>query len=191
MPISIWNDQPYDDTAIFTGSATVVDLPSVIDGGGGGGGGGTEYTTVITYPGLCNSSLPGCPGGLNLALATPSNRSDPLQSNWTKHGWSVNPVVPGPRFRDTGGGDPSSAWKTPAGEWRFTTQAGHVFGSMDFKAWYSIGDGTGFPSGALGLGAPECPSFFPLPRTTPGAKTRTGALSSTPTHVCEWRSPAP
>ena len=36
MPVSLWNDRPYDDYAIFTGSATVVD-----------------GHVVQIYPGLC------------------------------------------------------------------------------------------------------------------------------------------
>jgi len=45
----------------------------------------------------------------------------------------------------------------------------------DFKTWYRIGKQPGFPTG-------NCPSFFPLPRSTPGAgPAPMGA--PTPTHV--------
>merc|ERR1712093_933245 len=45
---------------------------------------------------------------------------------------------------------------------------------MDFKTWYRLGKTPGFAGG-------ECPSFFPLPRTTPGAKV--SASDPKPTHV--------
>ena len=46
---------------------------------------------------------------------------------------------------------------------------------MDFKQWYHIGTQTTFPGG-------ECPSFFPLPPTTPGAGPAPAGVG-TPTHV--------
>merc|ERR1711998_711779 len=72
--------------------------------------------------------------------------------------------------------DPSSAWQNlETGEWRLTTSPGVIIGSMDFKHFYEIGIQPGF--------APtDDPSFFPLPRITPGS----GAApigASTPTHV--------
>jgi len=81
----------------------------------------------------------------------------------------VNPIV------NNTGRDPSTAWKTPAGEWRLSTFDTMIFGSMDFKTWYRIGAQPGFPGG-------ECPSFFPLPRNTPGAGPAP-AGATTPTHV--------
>jgi beta-fructofuranosidase len=138
MPISIWNDQPYDSSAIYTGSATIVD-----------------GQVVQVYPGLCNAAnakkLGGvCPGGTNLCIAVPANPADPLQTNWSKSGKSghlagyVNPIV------NATGRDPSTAWKTPSGEWRLTTFDTHIMGSMDFKSWYHIGTQKDFPGG-------ECP----------------------------------
>ena len=66
MPVSLWNDRPYDSYAIFTGSATVVD-----------------GQVVHVYPGLCNRPQPGtaCPAGTNLAIAVPEDPTDPLQTN--------------------------------------------------------------------------------------------------------------
>ena len=93
MPISIWNDHPYDEHAIYTGSATVVD-----------------GKVVQVYPGLCYAKFSEyCPGGTNLAIAVPADPSDPLQTNWTKDVFTVNPIVnntgdPGiiaPLIRDT------------------------------------------------------------------------------------------
>jgi sucrose-6-phosphate hydrolase SacC (GH32 family) len=45
---------------------------------------------------------------------------------------------------------------------------------MDFKTWYRLGSTPGFAGG-------ECPSFFPLPKTTPGA--RVSESDPKPTHV--------
>merc|ERR1712176_215053 len=98
-----------------------------------------------------------------------SDESDPLATNWTKEEYAVNPIVNGT------GRDPSTAWKTPAGEWQLTTFDTEIFGSMDFKTWYRLGKQPGFARG-------ECPSFFELPRTTPGAGPAP-AGAETPTHV--------
>jgi len=151
MPISIWNDRPYDESAIYTGSASVVD-----------------GKVIQVYPGLCDTKNDDCPGGTNLCIAVPADPSDPLQTNWTKEGWATNPVVANI------GRDPSTAWQTPDGEWLLTTFDTMVFGSMDFKDWYRIGKHPGFQGG-------ECPSFFELPRDTPGAGAAPGA--ERPTHV--------
>jgi beta-fructofuranosidase len=142
MPVSIWNDQPYDESAIYTGSATIVD-----------------GKVVQVYPGLCNTKGKDCPGGTNLCIAKPADPSDPLQTNWTKDAkltGAVNPIFPNT------GRDPSTAWKTKAGEWRLTTFDTNIYASMDFNKWYKIGPQPNFPHG-------ECPSFFELPATTPGA----------------------
>ena len=160
LPVSLWNDRPYDNWAIFTGSATVVD-----------------GAVVQVYPGLCKPVKAGttCPGATNLAIAVPEDPSDPFQTNWTKDGkvgtltGYVNPIA------NNTGRDPSTAWRTPAGEWRLTSYGSQIYGSMDFKSWYHIGTQKSFPGG-------ECPSFMPLPRTTPGSgKPPPGATS--PTHV--------
>eukprot|EP00931_Biecheleriopsis_adriatica_P038940 TRINITY_DN22273_c0_g1_i1.p1 TRINITY_DN22273_c0_g1~~TRINITY_DN22273_c0_g1_i1.p1 ORF type:complete len:580 (-),score=94.96 TRINITY_DN22273_c0_g1_i1:93-1832(-) len=122
---------------------------------------------VQVYPGLCDPADEGCPGGTNLCIAVPADPSDPLQTNWTKT-WTANPIVPNTER------DPSTAWKTSSGEWRLTTFDTETFGSMDFKTWYRLGKTPGFAVG-------ECPSFFPLPKTTPGA--RVSPSDPKPTHV--------
>ena len=77
MPVSIWNDHSYDEHAIYTGSATVVD-----------------GKVVQVYPGLCYPQFSDyCPGGTNLAIAIPADPRDPLQTNWTKDVFTVNPIV--------------------------------------------------------------------------------------------------
>jgi len=151
LHVAIWNDKKYDNEAIYTGSATVVD-----------------GKIVQLYPGLCNKNdWPSCPTGTNLAVAVPADPSDPLYKVWTKPAY--NPIRNGTQR------DPSTAWKTSSGEWRLTTFDTVIYGSMDFKEWYVIGPQPGFAHG-------ECPSFFPLPRTTPGSgPAPLGA--GTPTHV--------
>ena len=134
LPVALWNDQPYDRVAIYTGSATLVDgVPTLV------------------YPGLCDSALwkGGCDTGTVAAIAVPANHSsDPLLVNWTKLGVVMNNTQR----------DPTTAWQTASGEWRFTNFEGKVFSSIDnFRTWSTAGDGSAiFPSA-------ECPDFFPLP----------------------------
>ena len=161
LPVSLWNDRPYDNYAIFTGSSTVV-----------------NGTTIQIYPGLCRSPKPGtaCPGATNLAIAVPANPADPTQKNWTKDGvlgsftGYTNPIA-----NDTGR-DPSSAWRTPAGEWRIVSYGSVIYGSANFKSWTKIGTQRDFPLG-------ECPSFFPLPFATTTTTTPSSSSAGTPTHV--------
>ena len=132
VPVSLWNDEPYDRWAIFTGSATVV-----------------NGTMVQVYPGLCASggTCNGMTTNTALCIAVPADPSDALASNWTKGGTRGtftgyrNPVANGTQR------DPSSAWRTPAGEWRLTTYGSTVFGSLDFRKWYRLGQQPGFPAG--------------------------------------------
>lgn len=152
LPVAIWNDQPYDNVAIYTGSASIV-----------------NGKVVIVYPGLCSGD--GCPGATNLCIAVPEDESDPLYTNWSKT-WAQNPVVVGTQR------DPSTAWQTAAGEWRLTTYDTSLYGSTDFKTWYTIGKQANFTQG-------ECPSFFPLPSATPGTRTAKGA-GTLPTHVHKY-----
>ena len=127
------------------------------------------------YPGLCKGKPPACPGATNLCVAVPEDGSDPFQTNWTKDGKAgsltgyTNPIA------NNTGRDPSTAWQTPAGEWRFTSYGSQLFGSMDFKQWYRLGQQKQFPAG-------ECPSFFKLPRATPGAGPAPAGAAH-PTHV--------
>jgi sucrose-6-phosphate hydrolase SacC (GH32 family) len=120
MPVSIWNDQFYDSSAIYTGSATIVD-----------------GKVVQVYPGLCKTGVDGCPGGTNLCIAKPADTMDQLQTNWTKDAartGAVNPIV------NNTGRDPTTAWQVEAtGEWRLSTFDTTIYGSMDFRTWYTIG----------------------------------------------------
>lgn len=163
MPISIWNDQSYDATSIYSGSATVVD-----------------GKIVQVYPGLCDVEQPGCPGAVNLCMAVPADPKDPLQTNWSKTGDTTgylpaingfaNPIVNGSTR------DPSTAWyNNKTKEWQLTTYDTTNYGSLDFKRWYKLGKQPGFPLG-------ECPSFFELPPMTPGSDPPAADVQL-PTHV--------
>lgn len=139
LPVAVWNDQKYDNEAIFTGSATIVNgVPTMV------------------YPGLCNKQdWPACSTGTLLAIAVPENqKGDPLLTNWTKP--SYNPIV------ESTERDPSTAWQTASGEWRLTNYEGKIFSSLDFVHWARPADGlTPFP-------VAECPDFFTVPPTCTG-----------------------
>ncbi|KAL1518961.1 hypothetical protein AB1Y20_003231 [Prymnesium parvum] len=178
MPVAIWNgidasatpsrSTPYDNEAIFTGSAVVV------DGAGPHGARGV----VQIYPGLCNKDdWPSCATGTLLAQAVPANyEADELLTNWTKP--SYNPIVENTQR------DPSSPWKTPSGEWRLRTYDSKFYGAAsdaDMLAgkWYFIGVNPMFRTC-------ECPSFYPLPAATPGfekAYLDAQSKGTLPTHV--------
>ena len=176
LPVSIWNDKPYDNEAIFTGSASVID--------------GKPF---IVYPGLCNKkdyppatdggARDGCITGTNYAQAVPANPSDPLYTNWTKDKSASVDIATNPIVNGTSD-DPSTAWRTPHGEWRLIGNAkaygqkksgvAPIYAAKEFTGeWHLVGD-TPLPSG-------ECPSFFELPALYPGTSNPTGA--QLPTHV--------
>lgn len=116
MPVAIWNGldssvtpakvTKYDNEAIFTGSAVVID---------GAGPGGQGPGVVNIYPGLCNKGdWPACGTGTLLAQAVPADYAgDVLLTNWTKP--SYNPIMENTQR------DPSTPWKEPSGEWRLRT----------------------------------------------------------------------
>lgn len=167
--VAIWNDQPYDDQAIFSGSC----VNSV-----------AGQMTLI-YPGVCQKgSSPACAYGTTVNLAVPANRSDPLARNFSKAHYP-NPIAQvdgaagaGGGGPAGGGGDSSAAWRTASGEWRLLTRDrvfSNVWTSPDFRNWTHIGPQPGFTQGA-------CPSFFPLPRDTPGASPAPPGAAR-PTHV--------
>eukprot|EP00933_Yihiella_yeosuensis_P065924 TRINITY_DN6994_c1_g1_i1.p1 TRINITY_DN6994_c1_g1~~TRINITY_DN6994_c1_g1_i1.p1 ORF type:complete len:579 (-),score=93.45 TRINITY_DN6994_c1_g1_i1:263-1999(-) len=181
MPVAIWNGiddsvvpnkiTKYDNEAIFTGSAFVVN---------GAGPGGKGPGVVSLYPGLCNAKdWPNCKTGTLLAQAVPANyEKDQLLTNWTKP--EYNPIVENTQR------DPSGPWKTPYGEWRMRTFDSKVYASAsdaDVLAgkWHEVGVSADFRTC-------ECPSLYPLPKSTPGfEKEYDNALTSgtnpLPTHV--------
>ena len=75
LPVALWNDEPYDNSAIYTGSATIVD-----------------GEVVLVYPGLCHpAGAPQCATGRNLATAVATDPSgDPFLTQWRKRGVIVN-----------------------------------------------------------------------------------------------------
>lgn len=86
LPVAIWNDKSYDNEAIYTGSANIVNgVPTII------------------YPGLCNDNdWPDCETGTNIDIALPLDMNDPLLVNWTKPDY--NPIMNNTQR------DPSTAW---------------------------------------------------------------------------------
>jgi sucrose-6-phosphate hydrolase SacC (GH32 family) len=166
LPVALWNDQPFDSVAIYTGSATVV-----------------NGTICLVYPGVCDGHRPLDNGEptvadpvwptcsdddayhYNLVVARPTDPADPLLMNWTKRLIANNTQR-----------DPSGAWQNPdSKEWRMLTWDQVIFSSKDFLTWKKLGQPAGLPVG-------DCPSLFPLPRLTPGAEPApAGAV--TPDHV--------
>ena len=159
LDVALWNDESFDATAIFTGSATVV-----------------NGSVRLIYSAVCPRGGPDCPNPTcknvhdcktkNLGMAVPASPDDPWLTNWTKH-----QIVFGATR------DPSTAWPVqhhPAGtEWRLTTFGGTIYNSWDFEHWTA--------SGVL-FEAAECPSLFPLPRDISNSSGRL------PTHVRKFSS---
>ena len=110
LPVSIWNDEPYDENGIWTGS-----------------------TTRSSTANRSSSTRAGARSGLTLPGASPPpitqwpcrltrQTRHPTYTNWTKdksEGISIatNPIVNGTSD------DPSTAWQTPYGEWRLIGNA--------------------------------------------------------------------
>lgn len=155
LPVAVWNDQSYDNVAIYTGSATIV-----------------NNVPTLVYPGLCNSKTwSNCATGTLFAIAVPSNLSDPFLTNWSKP--LYNPIVENVQR------DPSTAWRTAQGEYRFTNYEGKIYSSMDFVHWNEANGGPLFPTA-------ECPDFFPLPPLCTGNGCSMATVKNTqviPTHV--------
>ena len=75
LPAAIWNDRWWDYTAVFSGSATIVD-----------------GQVLMLYPGLCvtknETTCPHTPPsstGITVNVAWPTNRSDPFLRDWSKN----------------------------------------------------------------------------------------------------------
>ena len=91
LPVAMWNDEPFDRLALFSGSATVI-----------------GDRVVIVFPGLCStntSEWPSCSctnmsknvcgaAPLNYAFnmigATPANVSDPAYTHWRQFSLANN-----------------------------------------------------------------------------------------------------
>ncbi len=179
VPVGLWNgDGWYDMHGIYTGSATIVD-----ELGG----------PALVFPGVCDlyppgsagEAVPGCAYGYAFGMAVPADASDPLLRNWTK--FEGNPIV-----TDTFD-DPSTAWRTPHGEWRMIghcgdgtvgdcgpgspdVQSAPIWTSADFRSWRRVGF-TNLPAG-------ECASIYPLPPLVEGTVMPSAAANLT--HVHKW-----
>jgi sucrose-6-phosphate hydrolase SacC (GH32 family) len=182
LPVAIWNgldkSQPpnstsyvtkYDNEAIFTGSAVLVN---------GAAPDGKSPGLVQIYPGLCNKNdWPTCETGTLLAQAVPADyANDQLLTNWSKP--SYNPIMENTQR------DPSTPWKIPSGEWRLRTYNSKVYGTASDEDmlkgnWYEIGTSKDFRQC-------ECPSVYPLPDATPGTEKEYDTMKAAgtlPTHV--------
>ena len=92
LPVSIWNDKPYDNEAIFTGSASVIDgKPFIVCKSQPAAPPADSADCGRADPGLCNKNdyppstaggkRDGCITGTNYAQAVPANPKDPLYTN--------------------------------------------------------------------------------------------------------------
>ena len=150
LSIGLWNDQWYDKGSVYTFSATIVD-----------------GKPVLLYPGIAwpNSSLGDCGQSCFAhAVAVPADLTDKWLENWVKPAY--NPVVKNTQR------DPSTAWRTTKGEWRYTLYTGEVYSSWDFITWTNVG---------RVFGKNECPDFYPIPTDCDGCSS--GLNETRPTHV--------
>jgi beta-fructofuranosidase len=171
LGIGIWNDQWYDKAAIWTFSATLVDgAPRII------------------YPGIAGANAsngdcghgPGGKGCFTHALALPANLSDPWLVDWQKPAHLnptvrlVDPTIASSQGINGENRDPSTAWKSSRGEWRYTDASSAIYSSWDFEKWRNIGN--------IDWGTGDCPDFFVLPPPCPGCAAE-GETVVVPTHV--------
>lgn len=157
LPTALWNNEWWDYTAVFSGSATFV-----------------EGKLIILYPGLCvtknETTCPNTPAnatGITINSATPVNTSDPFLTSWRKNSW--------PLLNSTSS-DPSTAWRTASGEWRFTLEDTSVYASKDFSTWKPA-------SGVSGFWPSDCPDFFSLAEIVNGSSATRTLPREGPTHA--------
>jgi len=161
LPVAFWNDEPFRNLAVFTGSATVVN--------------GVPH---LVYPGVCGyASWTACS---TYFLATPANRGDPLLRDWQTVGVIANST----------GDDPSGAWQTADGsEWRFVGSRGTVYwtpSSTGFLGpWNQTPDQVFLPPTYNATdGGISCGDLFPRPRDCDAGGVGCGpAPNATPTHM--------
>ena len=158
LPIALWNSEAYDLMAVFTGSATLV---------------GGEPRLI--FPGICQTGAawPLWPGGCATYFdAAAANASDALLTDWT-----VARVI-----ANRTGADPTGAWRTAAGEWRFAGSHGTVYSADTWGgAWHESPTPVFMPptynDSKAGI---SCGDLFPRPRPCDGCAP---AAPSDPTHV--------
>ena len=146
-----------------------------------------ELGVHIVYPGIAgpNASLGDCghepPGGgpptgagcFTHGLAVPANDSDPWLMDWIKPG-AVNPIVSD--HINIASRDPSTAWRTKSGEWRYVDAKADVYSTWDWSSFTRVGS---LPA----LGGGDCPDFYRLPRVCDGCAASEESGATRPTHV--------
>lgn len=145
LSLAMVADQWYDSNGVWTGSATILE----------------DGQLVMLYTGSTNESVQ------VQNLAYPVDPSDPLLIEWTKY--PKNPViVPPPGIHHKDFRDPTTAWYTKEGKWRFIigskinkTGIALVYETVDFKT-YELLDGV--LHGVPGTGMWECVDFYPVSR---------------------------
>ena len=167
LPVALWNDRWWDKSAVWTFSATAVNgVPTII------------YPGIVGSP---NVSLGDCGHGpkklgvgcFTHAVAVPADLTDKWLVDWTKPDY--NPIVTGIDIKNR---DPSTAWRTAAGEWRYMDASANIYSSWDFVEWSNVGN----LSATIGTG--DCPDFFPVPRLCDGCADGDQSLPRLrPTHV--------
>nr|XP_017233550.1 PREDICTED: acid beta-fructofuranosidase-like [Daucus carota subsp. sativus] len=143
LPVAMTTDQWYDTNGVWTGSATI--LP--------------DGRIMMLYTGSTNESVQ------VQNLAYPADPSDPLLIKWVKY--PNNPIiVPPPGIGPKDFRDPTTAWLTPEGKWRFiigskqnTTGISLVFDTEDFKNITLV---DGFLHEVKGTGMWECVDLYPV-----------------------------
>ncbi|KAF5177097.1 Acid beta-fructofuranosidase [Thalictrum thalictroides] len=139
-------DQWYDIGGVWTGSATI--LP--------------DGSIVMLYTGVTNDMSE------VQNVAYPADLSDPLLINWVKS--SANPIlVPPPGIGKQDFRDPSTAWLTPNGDWRFTI--GSKINKTGFSLVYETKDFVNYQlldewlHQVPGTGMWECIDLYPVSLT--------------------------
>ncbi|KAF5198670.1 Acid beta-fructofuranosidase [Thalictrum thalictroides] len=146
LPIAMVPDHWYDIGGVFTGSATIL----------------SDGSIVMIYTGATNNM------SQVQNVAYPANLSDPLLINWVKS--SANPVlVPPPGIGRQDFRDPSTAWLTPNGNWRFTigskinnTGISLVYETKDFVNYKLLNE---LLHQVPDTGIWECIDFYPVSLT--------------------------
>ncbi|KAK4400382.1 Beta-fructofuranosidase, soluble isoenzyme I [Sesamum angolense] len=143
LPMAMVPDDWYDINGVWTGSATILE----------------DGRLVMLYTGSTNESVQ------VQNLAYPADPSDPLLVDWVKY--PGNPVlVPPPGIGSKDFRDPTTAWLTPQGKWRFIigsklnkTGISLVYDTKDFKTYELL---NGLLHSVPGTGMWECVDIFPV-----------------------------
>ncbi|XP_050228171.1 acid beta-fructofuranosidase-like [Mercurialis annua] len=146
LPLAMVVDQWYDQGGVWTGSATILQ----------------DGKIVMLYTGSTNESVQ------VQNLAYPADHNDPLLLNWVKY--AGNPVlVPPPGIKSLDFRDPTTAWLTSEGKWRFTIGSkvnrsgiALIYDTEDFIN-YELK--SGILHGVDGTGMWECVDFYPVSET--------------------------